>query len=419
MFEAKTRKNFIFYLALHGARYAFPLIITPFLAHYLTSDGFGQYAVINSCVWSSAIFMEFGFYIYGVNRLAFADTDEQVGREVSAIVSAKIALLPICAFAYLTLVVLSGQFTRSPVASILGGMLAISVGGGIPWYFQGRQRGGTAVLIEGVPQLAQLVLFLLLIRSPSDLWLVILIQILAPLTSIIFSAWFIRYRDGVHFNIRLHFDHILPALRGAKPYFIERLCFSFYTAITPTLVSVLAGLHEAAIYSLGDRFNNFLGSLAVPISQTMVPVLTRLAKEDRASWKMSTLVTLFTVLFCGIISVVVFSIVGYVIDMFFSAAYEAAIPAARVFCLAAFISSITIGLSNFIIIPRNAASILTWSALSALAGSMAVLMILTPRYGGVGAAFARVAAETITATILSLRAVALYRETRKRGVVIK
>src|ERR1700741_104894 len=89
MSASKTRKNFLFYLTFHIARYAFPLIVTPFLARYLMKDGFGQYAVINSCVWSTVIFMDFGFYMYGINRIAHAETMDDVSREASAVVSAK------------------------------------------------------------------------------------------------------------------------------------------------------------------------------------------------------------------------------------------------------------------------------------------------------------------------------------------
>ena len=120
MFESKTRRNFAFYLTFHVTRYAFPLIITPFLAHYLMKDGFGQYAVINSCVWSTVIFMDFGFYIYGINRIAYADTVEEISREASAIVSAKIALLPVCVVAYTVLIIVSGMFAKNPTPSMLG-----------------------------------------------------------------------------------------------------------------------------------------------------------------------------------------------------------------------------------------------------------------------------------------------------------
>lgn len=415
MFESTTRRNFAFYLTFHVLRYIFPLIITPFLAHYLMKDGFGQYAVINSCVWSTVIFMDFGFYIYGINRIAYADTVAEISREASAIVSAKIALLPICVAAYATLITVSGVLFANPTASMIGALTAVGYGGTFAWYFQGRQRGGMAVIIEGAPQLVQLCLFLLLIRSPSDLWIVILIQALAPLASIMLSVLTMR-RDGLRLRISVWSSQVAVALRGAKPFFIERVCFSFYTALTPTIVAMLAGVQAAAIYSIADRVNIFLGSLAIPVAQTMLPVLTRIAKQDRSSWKMTIIVASFTVLFCGVIACIVYLTIGIIVGTFFSEAYQAAIPAARIFCVAAFVSSIAAALSNFVIIPRGAAGILVWSALTALCVSLLLQLCLIPEHGAAGGAIARLGAEAVTAVILSTRALKLFRETRTKEI---
>jgi polysaccharide transporter, PST family len=405
-----TRKNFLFYLTFHVARYAFPLVVTPFLAHYLMKDGFGQYAVINSCVWSTVIFMDFGFYMYGINRIAHAETMDEVSREASAVVSAELTLIPLCLIAYTILVASSGMLVRNPVATAIGALLAVGIGADFSWYFQGRQRGGTAVMIAGIPQLGQLALYLLLVRSPADLWLVILIQALTSISSLTLSILLAR-REGMRLRIKLWNAQVRFALSGAIPFFVERVCFSFYTALTPTIIAILVGIQEAATYSLADRVNVFLGSLAVPISQTMLPVLTRQAKHD-GSWKMGLTITGYTVMFCGAASGLVYFTIGSVIRTFFSQAYEAAIPAAQIFSLAAFVSSITLALSNFVIIPRGAANILIWSASVALCVSLLLQFTLVPIYGASGGAYSRLGAEIVTASILSVRAAMLYRTSK-------
>jgi len=417
MFEAKTRRNFAFYLTFHVMRYAFPLIVTPFLAHSLMKDAFGQYAVINSCVWSTVIFMDFGFYIYGINRIAHADTVEETSREASAIVSAKIALLPVCLSAYTILIGLSGMFATSPIPSMLGALTTLGYGGTFSWYFQGRQRGAAAVTIEGIPQIVQLCLILLLIRSPSDLWIVILLQAQAPLTSILLSVFLMR-REGLRLRISVWSSQVVTAIRGATPFFVERICFSFYTALTPTIVAMFAGFQEAATYSIADRVNIFLGSLAIPVAQTMMPVLTRVARQDRSSWRMPLLVCAFTIGFCGVMAGIVFLSLDLIIGTFFSQAYQAAIPPARIFCVAAFVSSIGAALSNFIIVPRGAARILVWSALTALCISLLFQLWLIPAYGASGGAVARLGAESATAAILFVKVVSLFRETRARQIEV-
>ena len=81
---------------------------------------------------------------------------------------------------------------------------------------------------------------------------------------------------------------------------------------------------------------------------------------------------------------IVYLTIGVIITTFFSEAYQAAIPAARIFCVAAFVASIAAALSNFVIIPRGAASILVWSALTALCVSLLIQLCLIPKYGAAG-----------------------------------
>jgi PST family polysaccharide transporter len=304
---------------------------------------------------------------------------------------------------------------KAPIASLIGMLTAVGLGGTFSWYFQGRQRGGTAVMIEGAPQFVQLCLFLLLIRGSNDLWVVILIQALSPLSSILLSVLITR-RDGVRLRIAVWSKPVLVALRGAWPFFVERICFSLYTALTPTIVAMIAGVQAAAIYSIADRVNIFLGSLAIPVAQTMLPVLTKIAKQDRSSWKMTIMVASFTILFCGMMALIVYLTIGIIIGMFFSESYQAAVPTARIFCIAAFVSSIAASLSNFVIIPRGAASILIWSALTALCVSLLLQLCFIPRYGADGGAIARLGAELATAIILSIRAANLFVETRTNRI---
>ena len=113
---------------------------------------------------------------------------------------------------------------------------------------------------------------------------------------------------------------------------------------------------------------------------------------------------------------IVYFTIGIIIGTFFSQAYQAAIPSARIFCVAAFVSSMAAALSNFVIIPRGASSILVWSALTALCVSLLLQLCLIPRYGAAGGAIARLGAELATTIILSARAIRLFWETRANQI---
>src|SRR5207302_2111220 len=64
--DRKTTKNLGMYAAYQALRYIAPIVLTPFLAHALSKQQFSELVILNSCVWTSTVFMEFGFYLYGV-----------------------------------------------------------------------------------------------------------------------------------------------------------------------------------------------------------------------------------------------------------------------------------------------------------------------------------------------------------------
>src|SRR4051794_17856032 len=102
-------RNLALYLGHYGIRFIFPLVATPFLAHVLGRGGFADFAIINSCVWTSTVFMEFGFYLYGVSQVGAAGDDEDALRKVvSTIAWAKLALAPAALAVYLGLTLWTG-----------------------------------------------------------------------------------------------------------------------------------------------------------------------------------------------------------------------------------------------------------------------------------------------------------------------
>ena len=122
--------------------------------------GLASTTVINSCVWSTVIFMDFGFYMYGINRIAHVETMDEVSREASAVVSAKLTLMPLCLLAYTILAASSGMLVRNPVATAIGALLAVGIGADFSWYFRDGSAAVHPVMIAGIPQLVQLALSL-------------------------------------------------------------------------------------------------------------------------------------------------------------------------------------------------------------------------------------------------------------------
>lgn len=417
MIDRTASKNFVMYAAYQAVRYIAPIILTPFLAHTLGKQGFSELVILNSCLWTSTVFMEFGFYFYGVSKTAAAIDRNELSRTVTAITAGKVVLIPVAMAVYFALAAWAGLLFRNPLVVLIGAFSAIGYGGSFAWFFQGQQRGGTAVITEATPQILYYAAVLSLVRGPSDLWLVALCQTIPPLVSVAIAVRIIA-QNGL-FG-RPNVAALKCVMVEALPYFVERFCFTLYTAITPTLIAALSVPAEASYYSIGDRVGTFLGTLPAPLFQAAVPFVSKKTRHENGGWRLPLgLVALVTLIVAAVASVT-FVASDPIIRRFFSADFRPAIPIAHLFCFNAVISVFGMALANFVIIPRNEAPIMIWSSTTALIVGVIIQFITIPRFGAFGAVASRLTSESIVSVILGAFVVRLFltdTKTRVRGPV--
>ncbi|HEY3694285.1 oligosaccharide flippase family protein [Phenylobacterium sp.] len=413
MLDRLLIKNVAVYSAHYAVRFLFPLIATPFLAHVLTRDKFSEFAIINSCIWTSSVFIEFGFYIYGVTRVgAVGENREMLGKVVSGITYSKLFLSPFAAAVYLILSCLTGVIVRAPAATVIGLVSMLLSGASFTWFFQGRQRGAFVIVSESAPLVVQLLLLLWLVRSPDELWLAIAIQALAPLVSL--SAALITIsRDGL--LGRPMFTEVRSLLREASPYFIERLSYSTYTSIMPSLIVLLASRSAVADYSVGERFGTLLVGLSGPLSQAALPRVARAARGGAGGWRLPIGLVIFITAVTAVFALGLGFSSKLIVDHFFPQGYERAVVVAQIFCVTACFATLGYSVTNFILIPRGKARVMYWSSGFAFVFGLAAQIVLVPRWGAQGAALGRLVSEAVVALVMCVAAFRLVRETRAPG----
>lgn len=412
MIDRTTTKSFAMYSAYQAVRYVAPMVLTPFLAHALGRDQFAELVILNSCIWASTVFMEFGFYLYGISKTAAAVDRRELSLTVTAITAGKVVLIPLAMSVYLGLAAWAGLLFRDPRIVAIGAFSAIGYGGSFAWFFQGRQRAGTAVTIEAAPQLIYYAAVLSLVRRPGDLWLVALCQTIPPVISVVIGARLI-IRTGL-----LKWPELAAVkcvMIEALPYFVERLCFTLYTAIMPTLIAALSMRAEASYYSIGDRVGTFLGTLTAPIFQAALPFVSRKMRTEGGGWRLPLAFVGGVTSIVGVVAAAAFLACDPVISRFFSRDFQPAIPVAHLFCVNAVVSVLGMALANFVIIPKNAARVMIWSSTTALAAGVIVGFVAIPRFGALGAAASRCTSELVVAIMLGGFVVRLFMsETRTR-----
>jgi len=395
----RSLRNPALYIIHHGARYLFPLIVTPYLARKFGPANFADFVIWNACVWTASLFMEYGFMFSAVKATAQSATKDQLERTLSKIVSAKLVLLPLAIIVYGILTTFAGITARHPAAACVGIIAVISYGGSFAWYFQGQERAATAVVVEALPQIVQFCLIFLLVHDADDVWLAALLQSLAALGTIVIATRLIK-RDRLAW--RLAFDGVRDAIRAATPIFVERLCLTVYQNATPLIIAAFSVREQVAYYNVGDKFLQFLGGLSIPLTYAFLPAISKRLSSNKPDWKLSIrVVSLVTAATCAL-ALISFLGARFIILLLFRPEYAAAIPIARCFCIAACLVSYNTCIANFILVPVGRARILIVTSTTALILSLSSQVILLPRFGALGSAVSRSIAEVGVAIILSV-----------------
>jgi PST family polysaccharide transporter len=399
MLKKRSFRNPALYVMHHGARYLFPLVVTPYLAHQFGPSYFADFVIWNSCVWTASLFMEYGFFLYAVSETAVSHTKEDLEGTLSKIISSKLILLPLALSVYAVLTILTGVAIRQPSAALIGAVAVVSYGGSFAWYFQGQERAGTAVLVEAFPQVIQFVFVFLLVRGSQDVWIAALLQTVAAAGTIACASAFI-VRDRLPWRFKL--DGVGQAIKGATPFFVERLCLTLYQTATPLFITALSVKEQAAFYSVGDKFLQFLGGLSIPLTYALLPGISRRVAAEPRDWSLSLKVVGIVSGITCILAVASFLGAERIILFLFRPAYAAAIPVARCFCFAACFVSYNACLANFILVPARRARILIMTSIIALVLSLCSQGFLLPHFGALGTAMSRGIAEFGVAIVLTI-----------------
>ena len=402
-----ARRNLLLYLLQYGTRFLSPLVVAPFLAKTLGPLAFADYVLWNSAIWTAVLLMEFGFYVYAINATAKATTSDELSAAVSRILAAKLLLTPLALSGFVLGTLAMGLALRQPVAVAAGVVAVFFYGMTWGWYFQGLQKGITAIILEAVPQFTQLLLVLVVVLTPQDMWRVACLQTLAAIATTSFG-WALIQRN--HLRIKIVWASARTAIKEAVPYFVERASFTLYSTATPILILLLSNAHQAAFYGIAEKVNTLLTALVMAATPALTPVVARHVRDHPHDWRLSLKVVLAITGVTALGAVAAAIIVGPLMARFLGPEFQDAIPVARWFCVVAALMAFQLSVSNFIILQAGRASLLIRTSLIALVITLAMQALLVPAYGALGSTIARACGELAIGLILVASALRIVRK---------
>jgi polysaccharide transporter, PST family len=385
--------------ALYGIHFTtllLPLVTIPYLARILRPEGWGLVVFCQSfAAWLSLV-LEYGFSLSATRMVAKVRTDRgRVAAVVSGVVGARgLLLMVLTSVASVTYLAIPA-FRAHPTYLFWAWLLAVAQGLSPFWYFQGMERMRLFAMIEVVCKVAATIGVFLLVRQPLDGWIVLALGSGAALTSVAAGTVLI-YREVRWLAPR--WATTIEVVRHGWPLFAFRGASGLYMQATPFMVGLFAGPAAAAFFGGAEKIVRAGVGLIQPISQAIYPRVSHLMTSNREAAAQLLRITLPVIAGMGLLlGASVELSAATLVHLLLGPGYESAVPVLRILSILPPVIAVATVLGIQWALPMGHDRKLLAYVVGAGTLNVVGALLLVPRFGAAGMAFAVGLAETSVA----------------------
>lgn len=257
-----------------------PLITVPYLSRVLGPKTYGIYGSVNNTVQFLMVFCTLSVSYIGirtVSRTRTYGTPQELteafwGLWYFQAIAGLVTIL-------ITLLITNIFHVQYWNYLILMVPYLISAQVDISWFFQGLADFGRVVLKNTIVKLASVVLILLLIKSPADLWKYFLIMSVSTmLGSFVFWLDIHRYVGrpvGYFYKYKTTIISIITLM-------IPQIATQIYTSLDKPILGFFSNSTQVAFYDNSQRISNMVLGVITSISLVIMP---KMASEEKETQK--------------------------------------------------------------------------------------------------------------------------------------
>ncbi len=399
------KRSLLALYAAFAARYLTSFFSLPFLARVLGPSGLGDLALATAVAAVVSIWVEYGFSVSALREISAVKPDERGGVLIGVTV-AKLALFALAGLAFVVLKFFMPSISRFPVdlglVVLLGGVGAFNLG----WYFLGTGRATVSALIDGVASMAWFIPAFFLVRSSSDVTLVIGCQLVS-------QAVIVAVAHGVVLTSLTDFSvdwgKVLDQLKTGAPLFIKKIAMAAYSMTILLILGAMAGQVQVGYFNAAERFVGTVAASFYPAAQAVMPYLfSRVATDGKESlFETARSMTVVLLVVSIAIAITIYAGASMLILAIVGSKYSSSIAVLQLYVVALPLIALNQGLGLYIMLPLRLDVSFVVGVLLGECVSLCVAYLLAPAFGASGVAFARVVESLVTVIVF---AVILYKK---------
>jgi len=272
----KVVENYFFMTILQILNSLFYLLIYPYLIRVLGAENYGLYVFAFSIVTYFITFINFGFDLPGVKKVAQNLQNPNVKKEVlSSVFTAKIYLEIISLVLFSSIVFLVPYMRANWFLFFICFVQTLTNILFPQWYFQGIQRMRVVTYIQLGFKMLSLPFIFLLVKQHDDLLLYAFIVSFFSLLGALTAYLIIRYKENLSISF-VSFANVKKYVKEALPFFATN---GMNVVKQQSAVVILGGffsMKDVALYDLAMKIFTVPTVLVASINGALFPKIVRL-----------------------------------------------------------------------------------------------------------------------------------------------
>jgi len=399
------RRGFIHnVVALYGVQactYALPLLTFPYLAHVLGPSGWGVVVFAQAIGDVIACVVEYGFDISGSREASRQRNDpERLSALISGVLGAKSLLAILCVAGAL----FSRRFTQHIAPSLAlfwaSTLWGVCQGINMLWFFQGLERMRLASALEiGGKVMATLSIFVL-VHKPDDGWKVLAAQcvgcVLAHGVTVVLAYREVGFRWPTVSSVK-------GALRLGGSMFVFRIVQALSSSVNRLVLGAVAPVALLGEYAGAEKITRVFQQGMWPVNQALYPKLTQQAQKNPQGALKTVRLSLFFLGSLGaLFGLAIFLGAPVLVHLVLGPAFQEAVPVLRVFSLWIPLIALTTVIIFQLLLPNHLDNQFNFVNVTAGLLGIGAALLLAPKLGAIGIAWAAVSAQAYTLAAFSV-----------------
>lgn len=400
---SSVKANIAYNFAYQVLILALPLVTAPYLSRVIGADGIGTYSYSYAIATYFVYVVMLGLNNYGNRTIAACGSREERTRAFWSIYAMQAICFAVSGFAY-TLYALFWAENR--LVALLQGLYVASSLFDINWFFFGVEQFKLTVIRNTVVKILTVVFIFLFVKSASDVALYVGIMGASTLLSQVVLWPFLRQFVGIY---RPKPREILSHVKPNAILFVSVIAISVYNTLSRIMLGAMAGTEAVGYFENAEKIVSVPTSLVNAVGTVMLPRTSALmarGKYDEASAHLDRTMA-YIMAFASVATFGIPCVADSFVMVFYGPGFAETAEILVVLCATVPLLAFGNVMRTQYLIPKGRDSVFLLSAVCGAITSVTVNFALIPRFGGMGAACASVAAQ---AAVLACQVVCVRRD---------